>query len=93
EIAGADRLALGEVLAVKDLIALLRFLALPEDDLSLATVLRSPLFGLDEDALFRLAQGRPGYLWEKMRKDPAGHEAILSVLNDLRDQVDFLRPY
>ncbi|WP_370222648.1 double-strand break repair helicase AddA [Pararhodobacter marinus] len=93
EIAGADRLALGEVLAVKDLIALLRFLALPEDDLSLATVLRSPLFGLDEDALFRLAHGRPGYLWEKLRKDEAAYAPILSVLNDLRDQVDFLRPY
>ncbi len=91
-IAGADRLALGEVLAVQDLIALLKFLALPEDDLSLAVALRSPLFGLDEDTLFRLAQGRKGFLWERLRAEP-GFEPVRAVLDDLRGQVDFLRPY
>ncbi|WP_323020256.1 double-strand break repair helicase AddA [Pararhodobacter sp.] len=92
EIAGADRLALGEVLAVQDLIALLKFLALPEDDLSLAVALRSPLFGLSEDQLFRLAWDRPGFLWERLRAEPALAE-VRTVLDDLRGQVDFLRPY
>ncbi len=91
-IAGADRLVLGDELAVQDLIALLRFLALPEDDLSLAVALRSPLFGLDEDALFRLAYGRKGFLWERLRTDPK-HAEIRDLLQDLRDQVDFLRPF
>lgn len=91
EIAGADRLVLSEELAVQDLIALLRFLALPEDDLSLAITLRSPLFGWSEDQLFRLAQGRGRYfLWERLRA--AGGETV-SVLADLRGQIDFLRPY
>ena len=58
EIAGADRLVLRRELAVQDLMALLAFLALPEDDLSLAVALRSPLFGWSEDRLFRLAQPR-----------------------------------
>jgi ATP-dependent helicase/nuclease subunit A len=49
-IAGADRLRLGGELAVKDLLALLAFLATPEDDLSLAAALRSPLFGWSEAA-------------------------------------------
>lgn len=92
EIAGADRLSLAEVLGVQDLIALLRFLALPEDDLSLAVALRSPLFALGEDALYRLAQGRPGFLWERLRADP-GLAPVRAVLDDLRAQVDFLRPY
>ncbi|WP_417597672.1 double-strand break repair helicase AddA [Pararhodobacter oceanensis] len=93
EIAGADRLVLDEELAVKDLIALLKFLALPEDDLSLAVVLRSPLFGWSEDQLFRLAHGRgEAYLWQVMRHAPEAEEARL-VLDDLRGQVDFLRPY
>ncbi|MCA2011830.1 double-strand break repair helicase AddA [Cereibacter sphaeroides] len=92
EIAGADRLTLGSVLGVQDLIALLKFLALPEDDLSLAVALRSPLFGFTEDALFRVAQGRPGYLWERLRNDPQ-HAETTAVLQDLRNQVDFLRPY
>lgn len=91
-IAGADRMQLGTELAVQDLIALLRFLALPEDDLSLAVALRSPLFGLDEDALFRLAHGRRGYLWSVLKSDPE-HAEVCAVLEDLRDQVDFLRPY
>ncbi|MCB1396726.1 MAG: double-strand break repair helicase AddA [Rhodobacter sp.] len=93
EIAGADRLVLTEELAIQDLIALLKFLALPEDDLSLAVALRSPLFGFDEDRLFRLAQGRGGaYLWAQLRADPAC-AAVRAVLDDLRGQVDFLRPY
>ncbi|WP_333829546.1 double-strand break repair helicase AddA [Pararhodobacter sp.] len=93
EIAGADRLVLSEELAVQDLIALLRFLALPEDDLSLAITLRSPLFGWSEDQLFRLAQGREKqFLWERLRAGPEWAETV-SVLADLRDQIDFLRPY
>ncbi|MCL4675537.1 MAG: PD-(D/E)XK nuclease family protein, partial [Pararhodobacter sp.] len=93
EVAGADRLTLGEELAVQDLIALLRFLALPEDSLSLAVALRSPLFGWSEDRLFRLAQGRGDrFLWEALRQDPAARDAR-AVLDDLRDQVDFLRPF
>ena len=93
EIAGADRLALDDELAVQDLVALLKFLALPEDDLSLATALRSPLFGWSEDRLFRLAHARgDAYLWEALRHAPDA-EATRAVLDDLRGQVDFLRPY
>ena len=91
-IAGADRLKLGAELAVKDLAALLAFLATPEDDLSLAAVLRSPLCGWTEDELFRLAHGRKGYLWEALRDTPADSDT-LRMLHDLRDQADFLRPF
>ncbi len=91
-IAGADRLKLAAELAVKDLAALLSFLATPEDDLSLAAVLRSPLCGWSEDQLFRLAHGRKGYLWEEMRHNAANSDAF-AMLADLRDQADFLRPF
>lgn len=92
-IAGADRLKLGAELAVKDISALLAFLATPEDDLSLAAVLRSPLCGWTEAELFALAHGRKGYLWEALRDQTDQHAATLSLLSDLRDQADFLRPY
>ncbi len=91
-IAGADRLKLGGDLAVKDLSALLAFLDTPEDDLSLAAVLRSPLCGWSEADLFRLAHPRKGYLWEALRDHP-GHEATRAFLDDMRSQADFLRPY
>ncbi|MBX9634374.1 MAG: UvrD-helicase domain-containing protein, partial [Magnetospirillum sp.] len=57
-VAGADRMVLTEQMAVMDLMALGNFLLLPEDDLTLATVLKSPLVGLSEDQLFRLAWNR-----------------------------------
>jgi ATP-dependent helicase/nuclease subunit A len=61
-VAGADRLILTEHIAVMDLMALADALLLPEDDLALATVLKSPLFGLSEDDLFALCWQRGGTL-------------------------------
>jgi ATP-dependent helicase/nuclease subunit A len=92
-IAGADRLKVGAELAVKDLAALLSFLATPDDSLSLATALKSPLFGWDEQQLFSLAHGRPyRELWETLRKRTDLPDT-LDILQDLRSKVDFLRPY
>lgn len=90
-IAGADRLRLGAELAVKDILALLSFLATPEDDLSLAAALRSPLFGWTEAQLYALAQPRQGYLWQALRA--GDHAVTLALIDDLRRQTDFLRPY
>jgi ATP-dependent helicase/nuclease subunit A len=58
EVAGADRLILTEHIAVMDLMALADALLLPQDDLALATVLRSPLFGFTDDDLFAVAYDR-----------------------------------
>ncbi|WP_439153663.1 double-strand break repair helicase AddA [Yoonia sp.] len=93
KIAGADRLRVGAELAVKDLAALLSFLALPEDDLSLAATLRSPLFDWSEQDLFTLAHHRleKGHLWPALRN--GDYPETLTILNDLRREADFLRPY
>ncbi len=92
-IAGADVLKLGAELAVKDMVSLLAFLVTPEDDLALAETLKSPLFGWDEDQLFRLAHGRRGYLWTALRDCAEQHPGTLAILTDLRNQADFLRPF
>ena len=93
-IAGADRLKVGAETAVKDLAALLSFLATPEDNLSLATVLRSPLCGWSEQALFDLSHRRTApYLWQALREQKEKHPETLTMLNDLRGQTDFLRPF
>ncbi|WP_375554627.1 double-strand break repair helicase AddA [Roseovarius mucosus] len=93
-IAGADRLKVGAELAVRDLEALLSFLATPEDSLALATALRSPLFGWSEHQLYTLAQGRNRpYLWEELRARAAEHPDTITILRDLLDHADFLRPY
>ena len=60
-VAGADRLVLTEHIAVMDLVALTDALLLPEDDLALAAVLKSPLFGLSDDELFKIAWDRGAF--------------------------------
>jgi len=93
-IAGADRLKVGAELAVKDLAALLSFLATSDDSLSLATALKSPLFGWSEQDLFTLAHHRKQpVLWEALRKRSDDYPETLAILRDMRSQVDFLRPY
>jgi ATP-dependent helicase/nuclease subunit A len=57
-VAGADRLNIGEHIAVLDLVAAGRAALLPDDDLTLATALKSPLVGLNDDDLIRIAAGR-----------------------------------
>jgi ATP-dependent helicase/nuclease subunit A len=61
-VAGADRLKLTEHIAIIDLMNLADALLLPQDDLALAVALKSPLFGLTDDDLFKLAWQRKGTL-------------------------------
>ncbi|MEP5152629.1 double-strand break repair helicase AddA [Planktotalea sp.] len=93
-IAGADRLKVGAEMAVRDLQALLSFLATPEDDYALAVVLKSPLIGWSEKQLFTLAHDRKArFLWQELRGQKDQHPEVFALLEDLRAQADFLRPY
>ncbi|MBI3444829.1 MAG: double-strand break repair helicase AddA [Magnetospirillum sp.] len=99
EVAGADRMVLTEQMAVMDLVALGNFVLLPEDDLTLATVLKGPLVGLSEDQLFTLAHGRGAEtgLWDALRRgvpggDPA-FEAAYKQLAELLAQADRVAPH
>ncbi len=75
-VAGADRLKLSSHIVFDDLIALARFALFPDDELSLAEVLRGPLCDVDEDSLFDLAGADPKRrrLWRELR-DRAGERA------------------
>lgn len=94
-IAGADRLKVGSELAVRDVLALLSFLALPDDDLSLAAALRSPIFGWSEGDLYNLAANRAPktFLWQELRRRRAEFPETYDSLTLLRERVDFARPY
>ncbi|WP_185984038.1 double-strand break repair helicase AddA [Aureimonas mangrovi] len=70
-VAGADRLVLTDHIAVQDLVALGRVLANAEDELSLAAVLKSPLFGFSDDELMALA----------LTRQPRGAEALRLALS------------
>ncbi|MEM6904327.1 MAG: UvrD-helicase domain-containing protein, partial [Pseudomonadota bacterium] len=91
-VAGADRLSLAGELAVKDLLALIKAVIQPLDELSLAAVLRSPLCDMDEEALFELAHGREGTLWQAlMAGDTPSPDR--EMLRDLASRAGFLGPY
>lgn len=95
-VAGADRMYLLEQLAVQDLLALADVLLMPEDDLALAVVLRSPLFGLDETALFDLAHGRTGSLWSALLAKAESDDRYAEAATELRAlliQADLLPPF
>ncbi|MEM6901694.1 MAG: double-strand break repair helicase AddA [Pseudomonadota bacterium] len=94
-VAGADRMVLPDQLAVSDLLALAEFLLLPEDDLTLACVLKSPLIGLDDEQLARLAIGRgDDTLWQVLRRQTdQPFAAIAAYLEGWLARVDFISPY
>jgi ATP-dependent helicase/nuclease subunit A len=95
-VAGADRLVLTEHVAVVDLMALADALLLPDDDLALAIVLKSPLFGLDEDQLFAIAYARTGTLWAalaaKAKQEPA-FAAAAGLLDRCAEEARAATPF
>ncbi len=98
-VAGRDRLKLTDHIAVQDLIAFARVIVLPDDDLTLAAALKSPLLGCDEDDLFALAAGRQSRrLWkalqEKAETDPDSRLGRAhATIEDFRRMAARLSPH
>lgn len=68
-VAGADRLSMVGHIAVLDMMALGRVMLNRDDDLSLAALLRSPLFGWSDEQLFEFAYGRGNSsLWMQLSR-------------------------
>ena len=87
-VGGSDRIKLRESLVVQDMLALAAFALLPEDDHTLAVVLRSPLCGISEEDLYELAWNRaPASLWQRLREnaktDAARYGAAHKFLHDM----------
>lgn len=91
-IAGVDKMKLNEELAVKDIMALLRVVQSPYDDLNLACYLRSPLAGLSERDLYQLAAKR-GDLSLLEALGASDHQAVYAQVRDIQSRADFLRPH
>ena len=95
-VAGADRLRLSEQITIEDLISLGDFLTLPEDDLALAEVLKSPLFAFDDDDLLALAANRRGTLWSSLivHADAKLHyRSAVDTLKRWRSRADYAPPF
>ena len=95
-VAGADRIRITEQLAVMDLMVLAEFILLPEDDLSLATLLKSPFFNLSDDQLLEIRNARKGALWEALQhrsESNADYKAIVSTLKNWLARADLVPPF
>ena len=92
-VAGVDKIKLLEQIGVQDLVSLGKFLLLPSDDLTLAEVLKSPLFGLDDDDLFELCYNRKGAsVWTRLC-DNKKYSETYKNLRELLDLADYVRPF
>jgi ATP-dependent helicase/nuclease subunit A len=78
-VTGRDRLTLADHPAVEDLVVLGRTLLLPEDDLTLATALKTPLVELDDDDLLRLAPRRTGSLRSALQDAAASEPRYAAI--------------
>jgi len=90
-VAGADRLVLTEHIAVMDLMVLADALLLPDDDLALATVLKSPLFGFDDEDLFEIAWERKGSLRAALRAKAHGNARFADAVAKLERMAEWAR--
>ena len=96
DVAGRDRLSLFDDLGVQDLVALGKAALLPTDDLTLACVLKGPLIGFDEAALFTLAHGRDRDRGRPLRARHVGRGALCAGacrLSTIFARADFLPPF
>jgi ATP-dependent helicase/nuclease subunit A len=98
KVAGVDRMVLTEQPAVADLLALADTLLLPQDNLSLACVLTSPLGGLSDDSLMDLAayRGPEQTLWDALRQRAEEREAWSKAWEFLRQlfaRIDYATPH
>jgi ATP-dependent helicase/nuclease subunit A len=91
-VAGVDRLHLHEPLAVQDLLAAMKFAVQPDDDLSLACLLVSPLIGWDQDRLRELAYRRPSSLWRQLRQRVHEFSDTHEALSGLLAIADYATP-
>lgn len=78
-VAGIDRLTLSAPIVVQDLLACIRFVLQPEDDLNLASLLVSPLIGWSQDDLYARAKQRERKpLWQHLGDHKP--EALINLL-------------
>ncbi len=91
-VAGIDRMVLNEQMVIKDMVSMLKFALLPEDDLNLATILKNPLLDITEEELLELCTNRAGTLWEEL-KNNNNHFKIKEYLQEVTSVSIDATPY
>ena len=93
-VAGMDRIKLSAQVVVDDLMALIQFLLLQQDSLSLAVILKSPLIGFTEEDLMAVALDRDGDLWQALETNTNPFFVrVTQWLKNILAKVDLMRPF
>ena len=67
-VAGLDRITLRENLAVQDLLSIGKFVLNSQDDLNIATLLKSPIIGINEEFLYDISTKRGEHsIWDYIK--------------------------
>ncbi|MDP3606196.1 MAG: UvrD-helicase domain-containing protein, partial [Polaromonas sp.] len=94
-----EKTALIDCCEVQDIVALLDVLVSPQHDLSMARALKSPLFGVDDDALVQIALQRAetGWSWfdvlQKSERLPHAVHGLGPVLMSYKHWLDAFPPH
>jgi len=89
-VTSADRLVLGDQLAVQDCLAAMQSCLHPQDDYALSCFLKSPFIGLSEEALFHLCAGRTGSVWANLLA--SSHHAVIAYIEQLMAIINTISP-
>ncbi len=90
---GYDKMVISDNIVIEDFISLIKFVLSPYDDLSLAEVLKSPFYNLDDDDLFQLSYDRNGSLFNQLnafQKYQHIYNELLEFIQLSRWQTPFL---
>ena len=81
-VTGLDRFSLFDEIAIEDLISAANFALYPNDDLNLASLLKSPIIGTGEELLEKICVTRTTTIWDNISKN-SDYILIKSVLDEL----------
>ena len=90
-VSGVERMVLYDRIVVQELCSSASFALLPDDDLTLAVLLKSPLVGMSEDDLQKLAINRDSTLWQALKKN--GDRKIVGWMEQLIVRAGVDHPY
>ena len=80
-VSGADRLVVSSHIAVKDIIAAFNFALMPDDDLNLACLLKSPFIEMPDIDIEKLCHNRNGTLWTEIKN--SDYSSVAHYLSNL----------
>ncbi len=91
QISDPDTLKLKDSIVIQDIISLMKFILLPNDDLNIACLLKSPFFNLSEDELFALCYNREeDSIWDLVKLRHEKIKVDLEKFIELSSKLDFI---